>query len=89
MWQPAEIPALKAMIDDPLIKNDEKASAVAVQSALRHGDARVSRKWRSVGAGERGAGAQPDPANSRRQPALDNAEKQIKMQIEAMQASNQ
>lgn len=28
-----EIPPLKAMIDDPLIKNDEKASAVAVQSA--------------------------------------------------------
>lgn len=28
-----EIPPLKAMIDDPLIKNDQKASAVAIQSA--------------------------------------------------------
>lgn len=28
-----EIPAQKAMIDDPMIKNDEKASAVAVQAA--------------------------------------------------------
>jgi arabinogalactan oligomer/maltooligosaccharide transport system substrate-binding protein len=41
-----------------------------------------------VGGGERGAelsltGKQPPQA------ALDNAEKQIKMQIEAMQASNQ
>ncbi|WP_163326974.1 extracellular solute-binding protein, partial [Klebsiella aerogenes] len=28
-----EIPPLKAMIDDPVIKNDQKASAVAIQSA--------------------------------------------------------
>jgi maltose-binding protein MalE len=54
-----EIPALKAMIDDPLIKNDEsQRGGGAIRS--RHGDAGDPGNGRSVGAGERGAGAQPD-----------------------------
>lgn len=82
-----EIPPLKAMIDDPVIKNDQKASAVAIQSA---------RAVAMPGIPEMG---EVGPANAAlelsltgkqaTQAALDNAVKQITMQIEAMQASNQ
>jgi arabinogalactan oligomer/maltooligosaccharide transport system substrate-binding protein len=82
-----EIPAQKAMIDDPMIKNDEKASAVAVQAA------------RAGNAGHSGNGEVWGPANAalelsltgkqEPQAALDAATKQIHMQVEAMQASNQ
>lgn len=83
-----EIPALTAMIDDSLIKNDEKASAVAIQASRASampGIPEMGEVW--------------GPANSalelsvtgKQEPkvALDNAVKQINMQIEAMQASNQ
>ena len=83
-----EIPALKAMIDDPLIKNDEKASAVAVQSAratAMPGIPEMGEVWVPANAAlELSLTGKQAP-----QAALDNAEKQIKMQIEAMQASNQ
>ncbi len=83
-----EIPPQKAMIDDPIIKNDEKASAVAVQAA---------RATAMPGIPEMGEVGGPANAalelslTGKQEPkaALDNAEKQVKMQIEAMQASNQ
>jgi len=62
-----EIPPLVALMDDPVIKGDQKASAVAVQAAL-----------------ELSVTGKQEPKT-----ALDNAVKQITMQIEAMQASNQ
>ena len=83
-----EIPPLKAMIDDPLIKNDEKASAVAVQSAratAMPGIPEMGEVWGPANAAlELSLTGKQEP-----KAALDNAEKQIKMQIEAMQASNQ
>ena len=83
-----EIPAQKAMIDDPLIKNDEKASAVAVQAAratAMPGIAEMGEVWGPSNAAlELSLTGKQDP-----KAALDGAEKQIKMQIEAMQASNQ
>jgi arabinogalactan oligomer/maltooligosaccharide transport system substrate-binding protein len=54
-----EIPPLKAMIDDPVIKNDEKPARWRCSRA-RHGDAGHPGNGRSVGAGERRAGAEPD-----------------------------
>ncbi|HEY4466406.1 MAG TPA: extracellular solute-binding protein [Klebsiella sp.] len=83
-----EIPPLKAMIDDPVIKNDEKASAVAVQSAratAMPGIPEMGEVWAPANAAlELSLTGKQEP-----KAALDNAEKQIKMQIEAMQASNQ
>ena len=83
-----EIPPLTAMIDDPLIKNDEKASAVAVQSAratAMPGIPEMSEVWGPANAAlELSLTGKQAP-----QAALDGAEKQIKMQIDAMQASNQ
>ncbi|ROP61671.1 arabinogalactan oligomer/maltooligosaccharide transport system substrate-binding protein [Enterobacter sp. BIGb0383] len=83
-----EIPAQKAMIEDPLIKNDEKASAVAVQAAratAMPGIAEMGEVWGPSNAAlELSLTGKQDP-----KAALDGAEKQIKMQIEAMQASNQ
>ena len=83
-----EIPAQKAMIDDPLIKNDERASAVAVQAAratAMPGIAEMGEVWGPSNAAlELSLTGKQDP-----KAALDGAEKQIKMQIEAMQASNQ
>lgn len=83
-----EIPPLKAMIDDPVIKNDEKASAVAVQSAramAMPGIPEMGEVWGPANAAlELSLTGKQAP-----QAALDNAVKQIKMQIEAMQASNQ
>lgn len=83
-----EIPPQKAMIDDPLIKNDIKASAVAVQSAratAMPGIAEMGEVWGPSNAAlELSLTGKQEP-----KAALDNAEQQIKMQIEAMQASNQ
>lgn len=83
-----EIPPLLAVMNDPVIKNDERASAVAEQSKFAvamPGIPEMGEVW--------------GPANAALQlimtgkqspkDALDSAVKQIKMQIEAMQASNQ
>ncbi|MHA1000023.1 extracellular solute-binding protein [Leclercia pneumoniae] len=83
-----EIPPLMAMIDDPLIKNDEKASAVAVQAARASampGIPEMGEVWGPANAAlELSLTGKQDP-----KAALDGAEKQVQMQIEAMQASNQ
>lgn len=83
-----EIPAQKAMIDDPLIKNDEKASAVAVQAAratAMPGIPEMGEVWGPANAAlELSLTGKQAP-----QAALDAAAKQIQMQVEAMQASNQ
>lgn len=83
-----EIPPLTAMIDDPLIKNDEKASAVAVQAARASampGIPEMGEVWGPANAAlELSLTSKQDP-----KAALDGAEKQVQMQIEAMQASNQ
>lgn len=83
-----EIPPLVAMIDDPLIKNDERASAVAIQAShatAMPGIPEMQEVWGPANAALELSmtGKQPPKA------ALDDAVKQIKMQIEAMQASNQ
>ncbi|UPT55264.1 extracellular solute-binding protein [Dickeya zeae] len=83
-----EIPPQKSMIDDPLIKNDEKASAVAIQAARAvpmPGIPEMGEVWGPANA------ALELSMTGKQQPkaALDNAVKQIKMQVEAMQASNQ
>ncbi|NIY47063.1 extracellular solute-binding protein [Cedecea colo] len=83
-----EIPPMTAMIDEPMIKNDEKASAVAVQSARATpmpGIPEMGEVWGPANAAlELSLTGKQEP-----KAALDSAEKQIKMQIEAMQASNQ
>ncbi|MEH4626812.1 extracellular solute-binding protein [Phytobacter diazotrophicus] len=83
-----EIPAQKAMIDDPMIKNDEKASAVAVQAAratAMPGIPEMGEVWGPANAAlELSLTGKQEP-----QTALDAATKQIHMQVEAMQASNQ
>ncbi|ONG05785.1 cyclodextrin-binding protein [Klebsiella pneumoniae] len=83
-----EIPPLKAMIDDPVIKNDQKASAVAIQSAravAMPGIPEMGEVWGPANAAlELSLTGKQAP-----QAALDNAVKQITMQIEAMQANNQ
>ncbi|QNQ21053.1 extracellular solute-binding protein [Kosakonia sp. SMBL-WEM22] len=83
-----EIPAQKAMIDDPVIKNDEKASAVAVQAAratAMPGIPEMGEVWGPANAAlELSLTGKQAP-----QAALDAAAKQIQMQVEAMQASNQ
>lgn len=83
-----EIPPLTAMIDDPVIKNDEKASAVAVQAAratAMPGIPEMGEVWGPANAAlELSLTGKQDP-----KAALDSAEKQVRMQIEAMQASNQ
>jgi len=83
-----EIPPLTAMIDDPVIKNDEKASAVAVQAARASampGIPEMGEVWAPANAAlELSLTGKQDP-----KAALDGAEKQVQMQIEAMQASNQ
>ncbi|MGY6028760.1 Maltodextrin-binding protein [Phytobacter sp. AG2a] len=83
-----EIPAQKAMIDDPMIKNDEKASAVAVQAAratAMPGIPEMGEVWGPANAAlELSLTGKQEP-----KAALDGAAKQIHMQVEAMQASNQ
>ena len=83
-----EIPAQKAMIDDPMIKNDEKASAVAVQAAratAMPGIPEMGEVWGPANAAlELSLTGKQEP-----QAALDAATKQIHMQGEAMQASTQ
>ena len=76
------------MIDDPVIKNDEKASAVAGQAAratAMPGIPEMGEVWGPANAAlELSLTGKQDP-----KAALDSAEKQVQMQIEAMQASNQ
>ncbi len=50
-----EIPPLKAMIDDPVIKNDQKAKRRRHPVGASGGDAGHSRDGGSVGAGQRRA----------------------------------
>lgn len=86
--QTKEIPALAAMIDDPLIKNDEKASAVAIQasrSVPMPSVPEMGEVWGPANAAlELSVTGKQSPKT-----ALDNAVNQITMQIQAMQASNQ
>lgn len=86
--QTQEIPPIVALMNDPLIKDDEKANAVAVQSARAvpmPGVPEMQEVWGPANAAlELSASGKQAP-----KAALDNAEKQITMQIEAMQASNQ
>lgn len=83
-----EIPALTAMIDDPLIKDDERASAVAIQASrasVMPSIPEMNEVWGPANAAlELSLTGKQAPKE-----ALDNAVKQIHMQIEAMQASNQ
>ncbi|EJQ2007123.1 extracellular solute-binding protein [Cronobacter sakazakii] len=83
-----EIPPLVALMDDPVIKGDQKASAVAVQAARASampGIPEMGEVWAPANAAlELSVTGKQEPKT-----ALDNAVKQITMQIEAMQASNQ
>lgn len=83
-----EIPPVVALMNDPLIKNDEKANAVAVQAAravAMPGVPEMQEVWGPANAAlELSVTGKQEP-----KVALDNAVKQIVMQIEAMQASNQ
>jgi arabinogalactan oligomer/maltooligosaccharide transport system substrate-binding protein len=79
-----EIPPLKAMIDDPVIKNDEKPARSRCRRARR---CRAFRRWAKCGAGNAAlelslTGKQAPQA------ALDNAVKQIKMKIAGPAISN-
>ena len=83
-----EIPPVTALMNDPIIKDDEKANAVAVQAtraSAMPGVPEMQEVWGPANAALElsVSGKQPPKA------ALDNAVKQIIMQIEAMQASNQ
>ncbi|KQN62927.1 extracellular solute-binding protein [Erwinia sp. E602] len=86
--QTQEIPPLVALMDDPIIKDDEKASAVALQAARASampGVPEMQEVWGPANAAlELSVSGKQEP-----KAALDNAVKQIHMQIEAMQASNQ
>ncbi len=83
-----EIPPVVALMNDPIIKDDEKANAVAVQSARASampGVPEMQEVWGPANAAlELSVSGKQEP-----KAALDNAVKQISMQIEAMQASNQ
>lgn len=83
-----EIPPVIALMNDPIIKNDEKANAVAIQAAravAMPGVPEMQEVWGPANAAlELSVTGKQEP-----KVALDNAVKQISMQIEAMQASNQ
>lgn len=83
-----EIPPLLAVMNDPIIKNDERASAVAEQAAraaAMPGIPEMGEVWGPANAAlELSMTGKQAPKD-----ALDNAVKQIRMQVEAMQASNQ
>ncbi len=83
-----EIPPLLALMNDPIIKDDEKANAVAVQAARASampGVPEMQEVWGPANAAlELSVSGKQEP-----KAALDGAVKQITMQIEAMQASNQ
>ncbi|MEY8773279.1 extracellular solute-binding protein [Erwinia sp. ACCC 02193] len=83
-----EIPPVTALMNDPIIKNDEKANAVAVQAtraSAMPGVPEMQEVWGPANAAlELSVSGKQEP-----KAALDNAVKQISMQIEAMQASNQ
>ncbi|MEM6159630.1 extracellular solute-binding protein [Erwinia sp. P6884] len=83
-----EIPPVVALMNDPIIKDDEKASAVALQAtraSAMPGVPEMQEVWGPANAAlELSATGKAEP-----KAALDNAVSQISMQIEAMQASNQ
>jgi len=83
-----EIPPVVALMNDPIIKDDEKASAVALQAeraSAMPGVPEMQEVWGPANAAlELSVSGKEEP-----KAALDNAVKQITMQIEAMQASNQ
>ncbi|WP_315710217.1 extracellular solute-binding protein [Brenneria uluponensis] len=83
-----EIPPLVAMINDPLIKNDQRASAVAIQASLATAMPSVP-EMQEVWGPANAALQLSMTGKQAPQAALDDAVKQIKMQIEAMKASNQ
>ncbi|PKE31436.1 cyclodextrin-binding protein [Rahnella sp. AA] len=83
-----EIPALTVLVNDPMIKNDEKANAVAEQSTHATAMPGVPEMQEVWGPANNGiqlgvTGKQPVDA------ALNDAVKNIQMQIEAAKASNQ
>ncbi|ADW73208.1 MULTISPECIES: extracellular solute-binding protein [Rahnella] len=83
-----EIPALTALVNDPMIKNDEKANAVAEQSTRATAMPGVPEMQEVWGPANNGiqlgvTGKQPVDA------ALNDAVKNIQMQIEAAKASNE
>lgn len=83
-----EIPALTALVNDPMIKNDEKANAVALQSTHATAMPSVPEMQEVWGPANNGiqlgvTGKQPVQA------ALNDAVKNIQMQIEAAKASNE
>ncbi|MBU9858165.1 extracellular solute-binding protein [Rahnella bonaserana] len=83
-----EIPALTALVNDPMIKNDEKANAVAEQSTRATAMPGVPEMQEIWGPANNGiqlgvTGKQPVDA------ALNDAVKNIQMQIEAAKASNE
>lgn len=83
-----EIPPLLAVMNDPIIKNDERASAVAEQAAravAMPGIPEMGEVWGPANAALELSMTGKQPPKD----ALDNAVKQIRMQVEAMQASNQ
>lgn len=83
-----EIPPVVALMNDPLIKNDEKANAVAIQAeraVAMPGVPEMQEVWGPANTAlELSVTGKQEPKE-----ALDNAVKQITLQIEAMQASNQ
>ncbi|MFD3246018.1 extracellular solute-binding protein [Rahnella aquatilis] len=83
-----EIPALTVLVNDPMIKNDEKANAVAEQSTRATAMPGVPEMQEVWGPANNGiqlgvTGKQPVDA------ALNDAVKNIQMQIEAAKASNE
>lgn len=83
-----EIPALTVLMNDPMIKNDEKANAVALQSTRATAMPGVPEMQEVWGPANNGiqlgvTGKQPVQA------ALNDAVKNIQMQIEAAKASNE
>ncbi len=84
-----EIPPLKAMIDDPLIKKRPKGQRRRYPVGAGGGDAGHSGDGGKCGGPANAALELSLTGKQAPQAALDNAVKQITMQIEAMQASNQ
>lgn len=83
-----EIPALTALVNDPMIKNDERANAVALQSTHATAMPGVPEMQEVWGPANNGiqlgvTGKQPVQA------AMNDAVKNIQMQIEAAKASNE
>ncbi|RJT47502.1 extracellular solute-binding protein [Rahnella woolbedingensis] len=83
-----EIPALTALVNDPMIKNDEKANAVAEQSTratAMPGVPEMQEVWGPANNGIQLGVTDKQPVGA----ALNDAVKNIQMQIEAAKASNE